>query len=53
VKGTRPGRESVGADWYRRGVLDGFTLTDQSGEPLTLSDQLDAAALLVFLRGDW
>jgi hypothetical protein len=28
-------------------------LTDQSGEAWSLSDQLDAAAMLVFLRGDW
>jgi hypothetical protein len=30
-----------------------FTLIDQSGTPWTLSDHLDAAAMLVFLRGDW
>ena len=30
-----------------------FTVTDQDGKPWTLSDHLDAAALLVFLRGDW
>ena len=29
------------------------TLTDQAGMPWRLSDHLDAAALLVFLRGDW
>jgi peroxiredoxin len=29
------------------------TLIDQSGRPWKLSDQLDGAALLVFLRGDW
>ncbi len=29
------------------------TLTDQAHEPWRLSDHLDAAALLVFLRGDW
>lgn len=28
-------------------------LTDQSGKAWRLSDQLDAAAMLVFLRGDW
>jgi peroxiredoxin len=28
-------------------------LTNQAGKPWTLADQLDAAALLVFLRGDW
>ena len=38
---------------YRRRVPADFTLTDQSGKPWTLSDHLDAAALLVFLRGDW
>jgi hypothetical protein len=30
-----------------------FTVTDQAGKSFTLSDHLDAAALLVFLRGDW
>jgi peroxiredoxin len=30
-----------------------FTLIDQSGTSWTLSDHLDAAAVLVFLRGDW
>jgi hypothetical protein len=34
-------------------MLADFTLTDQEGKPWTLSDQLDAAAMLVFLRGDW
>lgn len=29
------------------------TLTDQSGAAWRLADQRDAAALLVFLRGDW
>jgi hypothetical protein len=29
------------------------TLIDQAGETWPLSDHLDAAALLVFLRGDW
>jgi hypothetical protein len=29
------------------------TLIDQAGRPWKLSDQLDSAALLVFLRGDW
>ena len=38
---------------YRRDVPDNFTLIDQSGKPWTLSDHLDAAAMLVFLRGDW
>jgi hypothetical protein len=28
-------------------------LNDQAGKPWSLADQLDAAALLVFLRGDW
>ena len=32
---------------------DDVKLTDQSGEVWSLSDQLDAAAMLVFLRGDW
>lgn len=30
-----------------------FTLPDQSGTDWTLSEHLDAAALLVFYRGDW
>lgn len=30
-----------------------FTLTDQAGHPWSLSDHLDAAAVLVVLRGDW
>jgi len=30
-----------------------FTLTAQAGNPWTLSDHLDSAVLLVFLRGDW
>jgi hypothetical protein len=38
---------------YRRHVPADFTVIDQAGEPWTLSDHLDAAALLVFLRGDW
>lgn len=29
------------------------TLIDQAGRPWELTDQLDSAALLVFLRGDW
>lgn len=30
-----------------------FTLADQAGRPWSLSGQLDAAAVLVFFRGDW
>lgn len=30
-----------------------FTLTDQAGDPWTLSAQRGHAALLIFLRGDW
>ncbi len=30
-----------------------FTITDQNAEDWTLSDHLDAPAVLVFLRGDW
>lgn len=30
-----------------------FTLTDQSGSPWTLSEHLDTARVIVFLRGDW
>lgn len=32
---------------------DEATLIDQAGRPWRLSEQLDSAALLVFLRGDW
>jgi hypothetical protein len=32
---------------------DDVKLTDQSGKAWSLSEQLDAAAILVFLRGDW
>lgn len=31
-----------------------FTMVDQAGRPWTLSDHIGtAAAVLVFLRGDW
>jgi len=30
-----------------------FTLIDQSGNPWTLSEHLDSAVVLLFLRGDW
>lgn len=30
-----------------------FTVTDAAGRPWTLSDHLDAAVVLVFLRGDF
>ena len=30
-----------------------FTLTDQAGASITLSDYADAATLLLYLRGDW
>ena len=30
-----------------------FTLIDQAGRPWTLSDHLDAAVVLAFMRGDW
>jgi peroxiredoxin len=30
-----------------------FRLEDQAGRPWTLSEQLDAAVVLVFYRGDW
>jgi peroxiredoxin len=30
-----------------------FTLPDQAGQPWTLREHLDAAAVLVFYRGDW
>jgi peroxiredoxin len=33
--------------------LPDFTVLDQAGRPWTLSDHLDALALVVFLRGDW
>ena len=34
-------------------MFNEVNLTDQAGKPWRLSDQLDAAAMLVFLRGDW
>ena len=34
-------------------MVNDATLIDQAGQPWKLSDQLDSAALLVFLRGDW
>ena len=34
-------------------VAPDFTLLDQAERPWTLSEHLDAAALLVFYRGDW
>jgi hypothetical protein len=34
-------------------MSDDVKLTDQSGKAWSLSDHLDAAAMLVFLRGDW
>jgi peroxiredoxin len=30
-----------------------FTLPDQAGREWTLSDHLDTARIVVFLRGDW
>jgi hypothetical protein len=30
-----------------------FTLIDQARKPWRLSENLDAGAMLVFLRGDW
>lgn len=30
-----------------------FTLIDQGGNPWTLSEHLDSAVVLLFLRGDW
>jgi hypothetical protein len=30
-----------------------FTLLDPAGRPWRLTDHLDAAAVLLFLRGDW
>jgi hypothetical protein len=32
---------------------ESLVLTDQTGSPWRLEDHRDAAALLVFLRGDW
>jgi hypothetical protein len=46
-------RGLMGASRYGRPMLADFTLTDQEGRPWRLSDHLDAAAMLVFLRGDW
>jgi peroxiredoxin len=34
-------------------VAPGFTLSDQAGRPWALAEHLDAAAVLVFYRGDW
>lgn len=34
-------------------TASGFTAIDQGGAPWKLSDHLDAAIVLVFLRGDW
>ena len=34
-------------------VAPGFTLPDQAGQLWTLQEHLDAAAVLVFYRGDW
>jgi hypothetical protein len=34
-------------------MVNDALLIDQAGRPWKLSDQLDSAALLVFLRGDW
>lgn len=30
-----------------------FTLIDQHGDPWTLTENIDAAVALIFLRGDW
>lgn len=34
-------------------TVDDFELIDQAGRPWSLSSHLDAAMVLVFLRGDW
>lgn len=34
-------------------VTPDFTVPDQAGRLWTLSEHLDAAAVLVFYRGDW
>ena len=34
-------------------TVSDFTVTDQAEESWTLSNHLDAAVVLVFLRGDW
>ena len=34
-------------------VAPDFTMVDQAEHPWTLSECLDAAAVLVFYRGDW
>ncbi len=34
-------------------MANDLTTTDQAGQRWVLSEHLDAAALLVFLRGDW
>ena len=38
--------------WPTRRCAD-FALLDQAGKHWRLSEHLDAAAMLVFLRGDW
>ncbi len=40
---------------YRAGVTKApdFTLPDQAGRDWSLTGHLDAAAVLVFYRGDW
>ena len=35
------------------GTAPDFTLQDQAGAQWRLSDNRDAAALLIFYRGDW
>jgi hypothetical protein len=53
-RGSRNGGKEEGAiTGYRRHVTADFTVIDQAGEPWALSEHLDSAALLVFLRGDW
>lgn len=34
-------------------AMQDFTLLDQARQPWTLSRNLDAGVVLVFLRGDW
>jgi iron complex transport system ATP-binding protein len=54
-----PGSESFRSETARRlelgsaPMLADVTLNDQEGKPWRLSDHLDTAAMLVFLRGDW
>ena len=47
-------RHTGTADRQERTVtVPAFTLPDQGGRPWSLADHLDAAVVIVTLRGDW